>query len=503
MSTKNITKLFDFCRTGNLFDLKNIVEAEEVDVNVRDKWDSTPLYYACLCGHEKLVEYLLQKGAKCAANTFDGERCLYSALTQNIKKMLKDYKAISKDCIRRNAYVEFFKRCLSEHTYKDVCFTVHGVNFFAHRLVLSVRSPYFAHMFTTKWKERNNIRINNQKVTTKAFELLIQYIYTDRMEIPVEELDDIKILLKQCYLFQAAEKVERMEKEFNFYSATKPTSSSNNISILSFQPTLHSTELNESYSSITQLGIPYHLCSSQYWTSFPDIFFMELPEWLTIDKKAHDLRRLRESEAPLYSDVCFQINVHRFYGHKLFFCGRSEYFKALFHFQDVSTTSTRHHVIALNDIQPEVFTIIYTFVYTDTAVIPDELIGEVLHFACMYILPTLKTFCLKLMKGKLDTFNICETLRAARLYEMPALEQHCAAFMAMHLDEIIDDPDFVDLLRRDVMSIRDRQEIDSVPLADDINFHLFKGILPMSMDCDLVELKLEMLENLVNRLQQE
>ena len=49
-------------------------------------------------------------GARCDSNTFDGERCLYSALTLEIKKMLKDYKAISKDCIRRDNYVEFFKR---------------------------------------------------------------------------------------------------------------------------------------------------------------------------------------------------------------------------------------------------------------------------------------------------------------------------------------------------------------------------------------------------------
>ena len=55
-------------------------------------------------------------------------------------------------------------RCLGEHTYKDVCFTVHGMNFFAHRLVLSVRSPYFADMFATKWLGRKSIKINNHKV---------------------------------------------------------------------------------------------------------------------------------------------------------------------------------------------------------------------------------------------------------------------------------------------------------------------------------------------------
>ncbi len=58
---------YDFC-VGQCF-LKYgaylfrfLVEQKEVEVNVRDKWDSTPLYYACLCGHIDLVRYLLENG---------------------------------------------------------------------------------------------------------------------------------------------------------------------------------------------------------------------------------------------------------------------------------------------------------------------------------------------------------------------------------------------------------------------------------------------------------
>lgn len=61
-------------------------------MNLRDKWDSTPLYYACLCGHLEIVEFLLENGARCEANTFDGERCLYGALTDQIRNILKNYK---------------------------------------------------------------------------------------------------------------------------------------------------------------------------------------------------------------------------------------------------------------------------------------------------------------------------------------------------------------------------------------------------------------------------
>ena len=47
--------LFQSCRRGDLEQVRYLAEHKEVDVNVRDKWDSTPLYYACLCGHLDLV----------------------------------------------------------------------------------------------------------------------------------------------------------------------------------------------------------------------------------------------------------------------------------------------------------------------------------------------------------------------------------------------------------------------------------------------------------------
>jgi len=49
-------------------------------------------------------------GAKCEANTFDGERCLYAALSDSIKKMLKGYKMITSTTMRRGVYEEFLRK---------------------------------------------------------------------------------------------------------------------------------------------------------------------------------------------------------------------------------------------------------------------------------------------------------------------------------------------------------------------------------------------------------
>ncbi|XP_048449133.1 ankyrin repeat and BTB/POZ domain-containing protein 1-like [Rhincodon typus] len=53
------SELFTSCRKGELSRVRYLVEQRDVELNVKDKWDSTPLYYACLCGHEELVQYLL------------------------------------------------------------------------------------------------------------------------------------------------------------------------------------------------------------------------------------------------------------------------------------------------------------------------------------------------------------------------------------------------------------------------------------------------------------
>ena len=75
------------------------------------------IFFVCLQSLT-LIEYgdrininkLLSSGAKCEANTFDGERCLYAAINDHIRKLLKTYKAITPECMRRDSYREWLRR---------------------------------------------------------------------------------------------------------------------------------------------------------------------------------------------------------------------------------------------------------------------------------------------------------------------------------------------------------------------------------------------------------
>lgn len=48
-------------------------------------------------------------GAKCEANTFDGERCLYGALSDSIRRLLKEYKRITAKAMQRDYYEHFLQ----------------------------------------------------------------------------------------------------------------------------------------------------------------------------------------------------------------------------------------------------------------------------------------------------------------------------------------------------------------------------------------------------------
>lgn len=48
--------------------------------------------------------FFLPPGAKCEANTFDGERCMYGCLNDTVRRILKDYKCVSVHAMQREGF---------------------------------------------------------------------------------------------------------------------------------------------------------------------------------------------------------------------------------------------------------------------------------------------------------------------------------------------------------------------------------------------------------------
>ncbi|KAM7437250.1 Ankyrin repeat and BTB/POZ domain-containing protein 1 [Porites harrisoni] len=493
----SVKDLFLSCKKGDLNSVRNLVENGETEVNLRDRWDSTPLYYACLCGHEALVEFLLQNGAYCTPNTFDGERCLYAALTDKIRSLLKSYKAITPECMRRDSYREFLRRCLEDSPYADVCFLVHGEPVNAHRVILSARSSYFAHMFETKWRDRRIIELKHRLVKPSAFRAIIQYLYTSRVHIDKEGLDNCIRLAHQCQLEHLKSQLQ-LRKDF---IEAFETSKMREINVVSIEPESQSTELQDAFGRLAEAALPVPFTSQQFPRQFP----------FEISSDLFDVSVCSDETSPLV-DVCFIVDNYRFYCHKVFFCGRSDYFRALLEYKLSESPQNEMFKesiteVYLNDVSPDVFAAVVAFIYQDTALVTEENVYSVLCFADVYLLNGLKRLCAREISSLLDPDSVVTVLRTARLFNLPGLEVNCCEYISKHLEKVIDNKEFHSLILEDASSVQGRQETDSIPVVDDIRFHLYKVVLPINGvlddDDEIVvdgESRLQMLETLLQNL---
>ena len=146
------------------------------------------------------MKYLLLAGAVCDSNTFDGERCVYGALTDNIRKLLLEHKMLTTVTKRREAYTEFLRRLFEDGRSKDVTFNIHGDSVRAHKFLLSTRSSLLRSLFEERWRTRDTVNLGHREVTSRAFRLLLEYLYTGQCKVDMKDLSDLTKLAKYCKL---------------------------------------------------------------------------------------------------------------------------------------------------------------------------------------------------------------------------------------------------------------------------------------------------------------
>src|SRR6201992_680995 len=99
---------------------------------------------ASLCGHYEMVQLLLESGALCERDTFQGERCLYNALTDRIRNLLLSYD-YSKSSNPLQPLAAHITSLLTRDIPKthDLSLICGNEILHAHKFILSSRSPYF------------------------------------------------------------------------------------------------------------------------------------------------------------------------------------------------------------------------------------------------------------------------------------------------------------------------------------------------------------------------
>ncbi|CAE1273634.1 ABTB1 [Acanthosepion pharaonis] len=470
----DLQELFTSCKIGDLEKIKMLVELKDVDINARDNWDSTPLYYACLCGHKEIVKFLLERGARCEANTFDGERCLYGALNNDIRNMLKSFHVISSKILRRDIYEEFLRRLLEDVTFSDVVFIVHGECFHAHRAVLSTRSSYFAELLNSKWKNRREINLNHKLISPWAFKALLQHLYTAHSEINIEHIEDYMRLARQCKLHNLMQTIEKsLEKLYN-YARTKPGIMITTVNVESeFESEILQTELLQ----LANMAQPPEL------SSWP---IGELP--------------FEPEYGTLFADVGFIVDGHRFLCHKCFFYARTDYFRALLsdHF-DESDKTEEIPLITLHGLSAVVFQQIVYYIYTDSCELTCMNVYEVLCSADLYLLPGLKRQCAAFVAKNLEVNQVINVLRTARLFNLYRLQDQCAEFIAANLYKVIQLEEFTELVMEDATNVKERQDTDSIEIIDNVRYYLTNFMQTFSEMQEVSE-KLQLIDNLLEEL---
>ncbi|KAJ1069482.1 hypothetical protein K5549_019639, partial [Capra hircus] len=164
-------------------------------------------------------------------------------------------------------------------------------------------------------------------------------------------------------------------------------------------------------------------------------------------------------------DVCFRVGGYDFLCHKVggfarrrasspapgaalpepslpqaFFCGRSEYFRALLddHFQESEQLEASGGLpaVTLHSVSPEVFTHVLYYVYSDHTELPPELAYDVLSMADMYLLPGLKQLCGRSLAQLLDEDSVVGVWRVAKLFGLARLEDQCTKYMARVIEKV-------------------------------------------------------------------
>lgn len=79
----------------------------------------------------------------------------------------------------------------------------------AHRALLSARSPFFKKQFKTVWKDRHEVRFANQKLIYSALFSLVHFFYTDRLDVAVDDMEDLVRICKVCGCLALQKSLER------------------------------------------------------------------------------------------------------------------------------------------------------------------------------------------------------------------------------------------------------------------------------------------------------
>ncbi|KAL3493600.1 hypothetical protein BJX62DRAFT_78751 [Aspergillus germanicus] len=488
-------ELCEACRKGDLKVCQEKI-TEGVNVNARDPYDYTPLILASLCGHYEVAQLLLESGALCERDTFQGERCLYNALNDRIRNLLLEYDySKSTDPLQPLAAHVASLMVREEPKTFDIDVAAGDEVLWLHKFILAARSPYFRQKLksapeTTTWKLPSTI-------PPQAFGTAIKYLYLG--EPPRDLRSGPGTGFTESEVFAGIDKIANY---LEISTLVDSIIDSGDRRLARQRRTIEITrgrdQLEEWFRENVlknKIVVDTEKVNDIRWDHnnpiFADVLLRadELPE-------DEDLQSTENSGAtglplgPIGSsgDVQSPQKSMVFPCHRAILL-RSEFFQTMFNSSFREAQMKEHlHIIPL-DCSPDVLEIILTFLYTERADFSLDIAVDVLFAADMLFIEKLKTKAAVVIStlgsGNMsqaeaaktrgeeeDDIDIYGIIRAAWITRVQRLEEFAARYLAYRLEAHIDSPEFAELIEESALRIQGRQETDSIELLDDIRFYL-------------------------------
>ena len=531
--SESFRRLCEACRRGDLKVCQEMI-TEGANINARDQFDYTPLilvstfiptrllaqsqlglitdigyYKASLCGHFEVVQLLLESGALCERDTFQGERCLYNALNDRIRNLLLSYD-YSKSTDPLQPLASHITSLLArDHPQtSDILVTTAEKTFNLHKFVLSARSPYFRKKLsqapdTASWKLPPTVPL-------PAFETAIRYVYLG--EIPndigggpgtgftedevLQGVDRISRHLEVQSLWEGIleggdRRLARQRRTEEVEKGQDQLEAWYRQSVLKHKVVID-TEKAEDIKWDRDNGIfaDVLLRADEAQDDQEAEYSMDDTATPPTRNTLGPLKGIPVGPVSLVSRSPSRTRKRRqstlFPVHRAMLL-RSEFFLTMFSSSFREAQHTDHLQIIPIDCSPEVLEVVLTYLYTEKAGFPLELAIDVLFAADLLLVEKLKAKAavvistlgngtMSQIPTRLDTaevaqeqetVDIYDVIRAGWLTRVPRLEEFGARYLAYRLESYIDEDDFADLIRESAARIKGRQETDSIELLDE------------------------------------
>lgn len=138
-----------------------------------DEWNYQPLCLASLCGHLDVVTILLESGAVCDRDTFQGERAVISALTDEIRDTLLKYNYRRTE-VKGQPLARYLVGLLGRGEWSDISVELGGVEFNLHRWLLAARCAYLREGFAAG---KTLKELLPEGIDAETFQLVVRYLY--------------------------------------------------------------------------------------------------------------------------------------------------------------------------------------------------------------------------------------------------------------------------------------------------------------------------------------